>query len=672
MSQPDPASVVEEPILWERFTLRKLPHVLVLAGLGLSLLLYFISHQALEQRQRNYFDFRVREAVSQIDNRMKAYQQVLRSVSGLFEGGRTVSREEFHNYLQHLNLGEHYPGIQGVGLALAITPQGLAAHTAAVRREGFKSYTVRPAGQRELYSSIVYIEPFDKRNQRAFGFDMYAEPVRRQAMDLAVDTDRMAMSGKVRLQQETDVNPQAGFLIYKAIYRNDPSADDAQLRRAQLTGWVYAPFRINDFLRGLLGEQAQDLQITVYDGPSRTPETLMYGSSSDETPMAGRFESVQTLRMMGHVWTLQIRANDSLLERVESQLPALLGSGAAVLSLMLGALVWVLVTGRERALQTAAAMNKTVLQERARLSAIIEGTRVGTWEWNVQTGETVFNEEWAQIIGYSLRELSPVSIQTWMKHAHPDDLKNSELQLQRHFAGEVDHYESEARMRHRLGHWVWVLDRGKVTSRTPDGQPLMMYGTHQDITQRKQLEETFRHGAQHDALTGLPNRVLLGDRLERALLAAQRSQGRLAVLYMDLDGFKAVNDEHGHEAGDVVLRTMARRIQGAIRASDTLARMGGDEFVVLLPEIGDMRKALGQAHKIIEAVSRKVKINAEVTVEISVSIGITLCPDHGSDAQTLMMRADQAMYAAKRSGKNTARAYNDMLPSDRTEPGALD
>jgi len=132
---------------------------------------------------------------------------------------------------------------------------------------------------------------------------------------------------------------------------------------------------------------------------------------------------------------------------------------------------------------------KALESKSMRLEGIIEGTHVGTWEWSVQTGETVFNERWAEIIGYTLDEISPVSIETWMKFAHPDDLKGSGEQLEAHFRGEIAYYDYESRMKHKNGEWVWVLDRGKVVSWTDDGKPLLMLGTHQDITERKKAEE---------------------------------------------------------------------------------------------------------------------------------------------------------------------------------------
>lgn len=136
---------------------------------------------------------------------------------------------------------------------------------------------------------------------------------------------------------------------------------------------------------------------------------------------------------------------------------------------------------------------ESLAKERYRLSNIIEGTHVGTWEWNVQTGETIFSERWANIIGYSLEEISPVSIETWIKFAHPDDLKKSGELLEKHFSGELEYYECESRMLHKNGQWVWVLDRGKVSSWTDDGKPIMMMGTHQDVSDRKMNEEILRN-----------------------------------------------------------------------------------------------------------------------------------------------------------------------------------
>lgn len=295
--------------------------------------------------------------------------------------------------------------------------------------------------------------------------------------------------------------------------------------------------------------------------------------------------------------------------------------------------------------------------ESSRLASIIEGTNVGTWEWNVQTGAVVFNQRWVEIIGYRLEELGSLSIDTWMHYAHPEDLEQSTQLLQKHFSGALPYYECEARMRHKDGHWIWVLDRGKVASWTDDGKPLWMFGTHQEITERKLAEEQASHLAYFDSLTNLPNRRLLNDRLEHALRQARRNKRNLALMFLDLDNFKPVNDTWGHQVGDQLLTEVARRLTQSIRASDTVARTGGDEFIILLPEITDASDAETVARKIIEALRTPVELHDNNRATTPPSIGIAICENGVLDGSTLLKQADQAMYAAKHAGRNCYRRY---------------
>ncbi len=642
---------------------RGLPGLVLVGGLVLSALMYVQNRHNLEEQQSALFQSEVRNAVEMIEARMGTYLQILRATGGLLKTQPQVSREQFHKFIDQQGVGTDHTGIQGVGFARLIRPQELGAHIESVRREGAVNYTIRPEGERPLYSSIVYLAPPLGRNLRAIGYDMYAEPVRHLAMQRAADTGEISLTGKVRLVQETGQDEQAGFLVYAPIYREGAPLTSVEERRADLVGWVYAPFRMNDFLTGVYGEHTGNLLIDIYDGVDTTPANLMH--TEQATPHDPKdkpstiYETVQTLHLLGHTWTLHMRASDLMLSRIDARLPTLLGLGGVLMSLVLAFLIRVLVTRREQAMAMAIKMNEALVQERAKLSAIIAGTHAGTWEWNVQTGETTFNEHWAQLIGYQLSELEPTSIETWIRRAHPDDLKASNALLQQHFNGELEYYECEARMRHKDGHWVWLLDRGQLASRTPDGKPLMMYGTHLDITHHKQLEESYKHGAHHDQLTGLPNRTLLADRLEHSLLVAQRNHESLALMFMDIDGFKQVNDTHGHEAGDLVLQTMARRIQRCIRASDTLARIGGDEFVVLLPDVTDEHHAWTLAEKIGAIAREPIPLAEGATARVSLSIGIALYPEHGQDAATLTEHADQAMYKVKKGGKNAAEIYHE-------------
>jgi len=183
------------------------------------------------------------------------------------------------------------------------------------------------------------------------------------------------------------------------------------------------------------------------------------------------------------------------------------------------------------------------------------------------------------------------------------------------------------------------------------------HGTASDITLRIEAEERFRHLAYHDTLTRLPNRRLLADRLEQAVRNASRNGHRVALLLIDLDGFKKVNDRHGHAAGDRVLETVAERLRDTVREVDTVARMGGDEFVVLLPEVGSADDALIVAGKIHAAIGEPI-VDGPHAHAVGTSIGISVFPDHGENAEALLHRADHAMYHGKSSGGKATRLYD--------------
>jgi diguanylate cyclase (GGDEF)-like protein/PAS domain S-box-containing protein len=304
------------------------------------------------------------------------------------------------------------------------------------------------------------------------------------------------------------------------------------------------------------------------------------------------------------------------------------------------------------------AVETALNQERQRLAGILRGTRAGTWEWHVQTGEVHYNARWAEIVGYTLDELAPLSTDTWLTLVHPDDLRVSNDVLERHFRGELDYYECESRMRHKQGHWVWVQDRGKVTAWTDDGKPLLMQGTHQDITTLKEHQRQLEHIAHYDALTTLPNRVLLIQRLHQAMAQSHWRGQPLAVAYLDLDGFKAINDDHGHAAGDQVLIALATHMKQTLREGDTLARLGGDEFVAVLIDLPTFDACVPLLKRLLAAAASPVQVGGR-THQISASIGVTPYPQGDPvDADQLLRQADQAMYQAKLAGKNSYHLFD--------------
>ena len=268
------------------------------------------ARRSAHEQLRETFDYRTRDMAYSIERRMAVYEQVLRGARGSLRGSVALSRAEFADYYRTLRLDQHFPGLEAIGIATAIPPGGLAAHERRVRAEGFPHYAVSPEGPRDAYTAIAHIEPFSGRNLRAFGYDMFSEPVRRAAMIAARDSGQAALSGKVVLVQEGKGGVQSGVLMYLPVYRAGMPAATVEQRRAALVGWVYAPFRMNDLMRGVSGIAVPQLEIEVYDGPQGAPEALLY-RSADTRAGPAPFQAVRRMDIGGRAWTVVMRPDAS-------------------------------------------------------------------------------------------------------------------------------------------------------------------------------------------------------------------------------------------------------------------------------------------------------------------------------------------------------------------------
>jgi PAS domain S-box-containing protein len=355
---------------------RLAPFAVLLLGLSLTFLVWNSSTEAARKIQQDKFEFRVNQIVAGISQRLRSYEQVLLGSSGLFAASVSVEREEFRDYIAKLRLEDNFPGIQGVGFSLRIPAMEKQRHLEKIHGEGFPDYTLRPEGQRDPYSAIVYLEPFDWRNQRAFGFDMYSEPVRRAAMDAAWETGVSAISGKVKLIQETGQDVQWGFLMYVPVYRNGTAVDSVAARRANLLGWAYAPFRMNDLMRGILGkeygEAQPSLRLEIFDGALPSIEARMFDSNPQNQGNASA-ESLHASRQIEfgmHSWTVAVHSLARFeMQETRSRLMVIGYAGVAI-SLLMAFAAWLLLSGRARALALAEKM-AAKYQEVSRLQQAI-------------------------------------------------------------------------------------------------------------------------------------------------------------------------------------------------------------------------------------------------------------------------------------------------------------
>ena len=297
----------------------------------------------------------------------------------------------------------------------------------------------------------------------------------------------------------------------------------------------------------------------------------------------------------------------------------------------------------------------------------IEGAGDGVWDWNIVTDQAAYSTRWKTMLGYADDDILPTNDE-WKTRIHPDDRQRVAAAMQDYLAARTSIYVVEYRLRCKDGSYKWILGRGMIVARDAAGNPLRMIGTHTDISERKAMEEQIRQMAFYDALTGLPNRRLLLERLGLAMAASKRSGHYGALMFIDLDNFKPLNDAHGHGAGDLLLAEVAERLARCVREVDTVARFGGDEFVVVLGELAaDRAESAEQADSVAEKIRKAVAVPYRLELpgddavprhiehRCTASIGVTLFIDHQSSPDEIIKRADAAMYLAKDAGRDTLR-----------------
>lgn len=294
-----------------------------------------------------------------------------------------------------------------------------------------------------------------------------------------------------------------------------------------------------------------------------------------------------------------------------------------------------------------------------RFHLLTRATNDAVWDFNVSRNEYWLSEEFEKVFGYKLNENQTIELESWWLNVHPEERERVKSSFNETMNSDAQCWSEEYSFRRADGGYVFVLDRGYII-RNASGQAVRAIGTMMDITQRKQAEEIIRYQAVYDQLTGLPNRILFNDRLLASLRQAKKNKKMLAVMFLDLDRFKKINDTLGHAAGDRLLEGFAGRISDTLRSTDTVARWGGDEFTVLLPEINCLEDAVKTAQRILDNLKPAFKLEQQA-FHISSSIGIALYPNDGEDAETLVKNADAALYRAKERGRNNYQLYTATL-----------
>ena len=486
--------------------------IVLLAALLITFFVWSLDRTLTMERAHDRFAFRIKTIESVLRERLRACEFLLQSGAGFFAASGEVTRAEWRTYVKNLQLDKYYQGVQGLGFSKRILPSEKEAHIRQIREEGFSNYDIHPDGERSEYTSIIFLEPFDWRNQRAFGYDMFSEPTRKEAMVKARDTGLTAMSGKVILLQETDKDVQAGFLMYLPVYRKGEVPKTPEQRREALTGYVYSPFRMNDFMRGILIEKREYVELQIFDGDDPLKEALLYPSGNMESLVSHSdhphlFTHQSTLENTGHRWLLVFKTSSYFEETIDTKpVNAILLLGI-IISLLLFAVLLSLTKSRNQALSLA---NMSLDLEKANLGLrkeieereqatealqeneekfrnLFNSAEVGMFRTRLDGSEILdMNEKLLNILGRSSGEVQGLpSLIHWLDPSQREELL-SRLEIE----GRVLNFESrilnkQGEVRTCLMSLVLYREQG------------VLEGSIIDITERKLAEEdSLRYSAE--------------------------------------------------------------------------------------------------------------------------------------------------------------------------------
>lgn len=632
-------------------------------------------------------------------NRMKDYEQVLLGAAGLFASSEFVDRREWRDYVDSLRLHLTLPGIQGVGYSQMVPAPEKLAHEAKIRAEGFPNYAISPPGERDVYSSIVYLEPFSGRNLRAFGFDMYSETVRRRAMQRAASTGEPAWSGKVTLVQEDDQGKtQPGFLVYVPIYAKNKPLRSTIERDAALLGFVYAPFRASDMLEQVYENPRRVFELQLFAGEVLAAN-LLYETS--EAPLNATFILDLPIEIGGSRWTARFLSNANFNKEAFSELPLVMFLVVLGMECLLF-LTFILDSRHRRRVEAATRKLEKSNHEIRQMSSLMQLLQ------NCHREEEIY-----PILKRVLGELFPGAMGACYLLNHSE----TQLEIVSHWGETETGFETvlepescwafrigqrhgagcancpEVRCDHipeSVSHYVCIplLAQGKVIGVLylqpvkPSNLTAQVLSHYADLLSSAadtislslsnlRLRNSLRDLSIRDSLTGLYNRRYMEEGLERELDRAQRQGHCVSVVMLDVDHFKIFNDTYGHDAGDTTLRRIADQMKHFRSGSDIVCRFGGEEFVLILPGLsGDaLRQRLETLRLSIEAM--QVIFEGRILPVVTVSMGASVYPADASEPAELIRLADTAMYRAKQQGRNrieyvaSAEATN---PSDSAGP----
>jgi len=413
--------------------------LVLIIGLIFTGALSYSTYINLGKEEDKDFEMVCQEINTKIIARLYAHAQLLRSGAAYIIGSDKVTRTEWHDFVEKCKIDKNLPGIQGVGYSVVVPEKELAELTQTIRNEGFPYFKIYPEGKRDVYTSIIYLEPFDFRNRRAFGYDMYSEPVRRKAMEQARDNDVAALSGKVLLVQETDEDLQAGTLMYVPVYNKEKPVSTLAERREALMGWVYSPYRMNDLMNGILGRwdavNSERIHLQIFDNEDLTQEALLFDSQSgnaSEEPDKTRTISLP-IEFNGKKWTLYFQQSNKFEWQFSNRVTIVL-LGGLIISLLLFFLTSSLQNTKARAQLIAEELTSELKESEEKFKTLADTSPMAIYmSTGIEQTAEYINHTFVDWFGYTIEEVPTFS--QWWPLAYPN--KNYRDRLQKEWQEKV-------------------------------------------------------------------------------------------------------------------------------------------------------------------------------------------------------------------------------------------
>lgn len=608
-------------------------------GVALSVWATVAQLEFEREKQQAVLTSYAEQAMGTIRSRFAQYETLLQAGRAIFAGSEFVDRDEWRDFVLTLGIRKRFAGLAGLAWIPRVTPAELEDLKQKALASGVESFPLSPRGGRSVYCPILYNEPLED-NRNSLGRDVCKVPSARKALTLSRESGEVQFSEPLQL-----IYPDGRELPGYSLLVWVPETGK------QHGGWVGATLPINEIFEDALVRPA-DMQLRVMDrtGPDQ-PELIYQNRESVPALDAVLSDAVKLERSFtagGRQWELMF----SQAVPYGAMPWIVLGSGLAITGLLAAFLI-ILVRTRSRAIRLADDMTRAYRESEELLSSITNNIFEGIYRGIPGEGLAYANEALARMFGFDTPE-EMVSHAGPILYADPnrrDQLRSLLLQQGYYKNEEVEFIRPDGTR--------FIGVNNAVAVYSDDGELRYFDGAVSDITERKEAEEKIHYLAHYDSLTGLPNRTMLYDRIEQGIAHVDRNETELALLFLDLDRFKTVNDSLGHGVGDRLLAATAERIKKALRAHDTVSRQGGDEFLVALLDVEE-ESAARVASKIMDLVSEPFVIEGH-ELRITPSIGIALYPRDGESAEKLIRNADAAMYYAKEKGRATFQYFTSEL-----------